>query len=66
MEDSPKEPAQAERRALALLAALREEQRGLPRGAALAWERAAFCEAFLEPGPAQRIRAFLEGKRAGD
>lgn len=66
MEDPLKDPAQAERRALVLLAALREEQRDLPRGAALAWERAAFREAFLESGPAQRIGAFLEGRRAGD
>jgi hypothetical protein len=55
-----------ELRALELLAALREEQAGLPRGAALAWERAAFREVFLGPGPAQRIRAFLEGRRGGD
>ena len=55
-----------EMRALDLLAALREEQAGLERGAALAWERAAFREAFLESGPAQRIRAFLEGRRDGD
>ena len=52
-----------ETRALELLAGLREEQAGLPRGAALAWERAVFREAFLEAGPAQRIQAFLEGKR---
>jgi hypothetical protein len=66
VENPLKDPAHAERRALALLAALREEQRALPQGAALAWERAAFREAFLESGPAQQIRAFLEGKRAGD
>ena len=59
------EPHAAEARALALLAELRQEQQDLPRGAALAWERAAFREAFLEAGPAQRIRAFLEGRRQG-
>ena len=56
----------SEMRALELLAALREEQAGLERGAALAWERAVFREAFLEVGPGQRIRAFLEGRRSGD
>ena len=60
--DSPLSP---EARALGLLAALRIEQAGLPREAALAWERAAFREAFLESGPGLRIRAFLEGKRGG-
>lgn len=59
-------PADPQARALALLADLRAEQAGLSRGAALAWERAAFREAFLEAGPGQRIRAFLEGTRAGD
>jgi hypothetical protein len=59
-------PGNPETRALGLLANLREEQAGLPREAALAWERAAFREAFLETGPGLRIRAFLEGRRPGD
>ena len=52
-----------ETRALHLLASLREEQAGLPRSEALAWERAVFREAFRESGPAQRIQTFLERKR---
>jgi hypothetical protein len=55
-----------ETRALALLAAVRVEQAGLSRSAALAWERAVFREAFLESGPGLRIRAFLEGRRRGE
>jgi hypothetical protein len=47
-------------RALALLAHLRHHQDGLPRPAALAWERAAFGEAFDHPEPGLRIRRFLE------
>lgn len=50
-------------RALELLAALRDRQRGLPRAAALAWERAAFAEALDHPEPRRRIEAFLgQGK----
>ncbi|HJV23139.1 MAG TPA: hypothetical protein VJ505_04390 [Holophagaceae bacterium] len=41
----------------------RECQRQLPREAALAWERAAFAEAFADPEPARRVRAFLHGGR---
>ena len=47
-------------RALALLANLRDRQAGLPRPAALAWERAAFAEVFDHPEPGQRIRRFLD------
>ncbi len=50
-------------RALALLWKTREFQRHLPREAALAWERAAFAEAFADPEPARRVRAFLHGGR---
>ena len=50
-------------RALALLAGTREHQRGLPRSAALAWERAAFAEAFADPQPARRVQAFLQRNR---
>ncbi len=55
-----------ESRALQLLASTREAQDGLPRSAALAWERAAFSEVFLHPEPGQRIRAFLSGRRTAD
>ena len=48
-------------RALALLGNLQVRQAGLSRPAALAWERAAFAEAFDHPEPSQRIRRFLEG-----
>lgn len=47
-------------RALFLLGNLQARQEGLPRPAALAWERAAFAEVFDEDGPGQRIRSFLE------
>lgn len=47
-------------RALSLLGNLQRRQAGLPRAAALAWERAVFAEAFDHPGPAQRIRRFLD------
>jgi hypothetical protein len=47
-------------RALALLGNLQRQQAGLPRTAALAWERAAFCEAFDHPEPGLRIRRFLD------
>jgi len=47
-------------RALGLLGATREFQTDLPRPAALAWERAAFSEAFDHPEPGERIRRFLE------
>ena len=48
-------------RALELLGNLQARQAGLPRPAALAWERAAFGEVFDHPEPGQRIRRFLEG-----
>lgn len=47
-------------RALGLLGATREFQTDLSRPAALAWERAAFSEAFDHPEPGERIRRFLE------
>lgn len=47
-------------RAMALLGNLQQHQEGLPRPAALAWERAAFAEAFDHPEPGRRIRRFLE------
>ncbi|WP_243288446.1 hypothetical protein [Geothrix terrae] len=47
-------------RALFLLGDLQKRQEGLPRPAALAWERAAFAAVFDDPGPGQRIRRFLE------
>ncbi len=50
-------------RALALLWNTRGQQRNLPREAALAWERAAFAEAFGSPEPGRRVRAFLGGER---
>jgi hypothetical protein len=59
-------PPSAEPRALRLLAAVQEAQQGLPAPAALAWERAGFRAAFLNPEPGQRIRAFLSGVRAED
>ncbi|HEX9082975.1 MAG TPA: hypothetical protein VF768_11895 [Holophagaceae bacterium] len=48
-------------RALGLLENLQAMQAHLPRSAALAWERTAFCDVFDHPGPGQRIRRFLEG-----
>lgn len=56
-------PPEGDPRALALLSATRVLQRGLPRAAALAWERAAFAEAFSDPEPARRVQAFLHGNR---
>ncbi len=50
-------------RALALLGRTRAHQQGLPRTAALAWERAAFAEAFADPEPARRVQAFLQRNR---
>jgi hypothetical protein len=47
-------------RALDLLGKLQKRQAGLPRPAALAWERSAFGEVFDHPEPSQRIRRFLE------
>ena len=47
-------------RALELLGNLQRQQRNLPRAAALAWERAAFCEVFNHPEPGHRIRRFLD------
>jgi hypothetical protein len=55
--------AEGDARALCLLRALRAHQAGACRSAALAWERAAFAECFLDPEPARRVRAFLEGNR---
>lgn len=49
--------------ALALLARLWEAQDGLALDPALAWERAAFAEAFARPEPGRRVRAFLAGGR---
>jgi hypothetical protein len=46
-------------RALSLLGNLQGVQAGLARPAALAWERAAFAEAFDHPEPGLRIRRFL-------
>ena len=46
-------------RALALLKEFRDFQSGLPRGAALAWERMAFGIAFLDDEPRRRVQAFL-------
>ncbi|HEU4950777.1 MAG TPA: hypothetical protein VFT46_02440 [Holophagaceae bacterium] len=56
----------ADARALELLRALRTWQGGLDRGAALAWERAAFAEAFASPEPARRVQAFLGKAPAGE
>jgi hypothetical protein len=47
-------------RALSLLGNLQRRQAGLPRSPALAWERAAFAEAFDHPEPGRRIRRFLD------
>ena len=47
-------------RAMVLLGNLQHDQEGLPRSAALAWERAAFIEVFDHPEPGRRIRRFLE------
>jgi hypothetical protein len=57
----PQPSPDADLRALALLDSLRDMQRGLPRSAALAWERTAFAGAFDDPEPARRVRAFLGG-----
>ncbi|HJW10063.1 MAG TPA: hypothetical protein VJ483_10535 [Holophagaceae bacterium] len=42
----------------------RFRQAGLPREAALAWERAAFAEAFAGGEPRRRVQAFLGGTGA--
>lgn len=47
-------------RAVSLLGNLQRHQEGLPRSAALAWERAAFAEVFDHPEPGWRIRRFLQ------
>ena len=47
-------------RALSLLENLQGHQAGMARPGALAWERAAFAEAFDHQGPGERIRTFLE------
>ena len=65
--DAPLAPGpaspEADPRALALLARLWAAQDGLSGEPALAWERAAFAEAFADPGPGRRVRAFLSGGR---
>jgi hypothetical protein len=43
-----------------MLRDLQDHQRGLPRGPALAWERAAFSEVLDHPDPGLRIRQFLD------
>lgn len=64
LQSNPTAPsAEGDARALALLRTLRAHQQGACRGAALAWERAAFAECFLDPEPARRVRSFLEGNR---
>ena len=50
----------AGQRALGLLENLQRQQAELARTAALAWERAAFCEVFDHPEPGLRIRRFLD------
>ncbi|WP_306590915.1 hypothetical protein [Geothrix sp. 21YS21S-4] len=45
--------------AISRLDDLQVRQDGLPRLAALAWERAAFAEVFDRPEPGERIRRFL-------
>lgn len=57
--------AEGDARAIFLLKTLRHQQRELPHSSALAWERATFCEAFLDPEPARRVRAFLSGESRG-
>ncbi len=49
---------------MALLLRTRAEQAGLPREAALAWERAAFAEAFAHEEPRRRVKAFLGGRNS--
>lgn len=66
MDARESQPAKDASRALRLLDAAQEAERGLPRSAALAWERAAFRAAFLHPEPGERIRAFLSGHRPAD
>ena len=62
--ESHAEPAEmGDPRALRLLDELGEHQKGLPRGTALAWERAVFAEAFLDPEPQRRVRAFLRKEK---
>lgn len=60
-ESTPAPGRAGDPRALALLADLRTQQDGLPRAAALAWERAVFAEALDHPEPRRRISAFLGG-----
>jgi hypothetical protein len=43
-----------------MLSDLQVHQQGLPRSAALAWERAVFSEVFDHPDPGLRIRRFLD------
>ena len=47
-------------RVLNALCELQVRQSVMPRGPALAWERAAFAEVFDHPDPALRIRQFLD------
>ena len=56
-----RDPAACER-ALILLGNLQSHQARLARSPALAWERAAFAEAFNHPEPGLRIRRFLGGE----
>lgn len=55
----PDPSPEADPRALSLLSKLQAAQAGLSRGPALAWERIFFAEAFEDPEPARRVRAFL-------
>ena len=55
----PAPSPEADPRALALLSKLRAAQADLALGPSLAWERAAFAEAFADPEPGRRVRAFL-------
>lgn len=55
----PHPSLEADPRALALLSKLQAAQDGLPRSPALAWERVVFSEAFEDPEPRRRVRAFL-------
>jgi hypothetical protein len=50
----------ARQRALFLLGELQALQASLPRSSALAWERAAFAEVFLDSAPRRQIQSFLQ------
>ena len=58
---NPHPSPEADPRALGLLWRLTLRQAGLPRSQALAWERASFAEAFVDPEPGRRVQAFLDG-----